>query len=197
MILRRTAVLAAMLIALTLCATNAAKATLLAYEGFNYPDGTPISGQSGGFGWAGAWATGSAGNLLGTNVAAGLSYTDLAGQSLMTTNGSLVVGNPAGPTSTTATPNRTLSSTLVRGHLLDQLSLPAAEFQSGDAAVFAAGQSGPVCGQRRKRGYRRAEHQRHGQQCFFRLGQRDYAQRQCALFKHPIVPSAPALLILS
>ena len=80
-------------------------------KGLITPDGTPISGQSGGFGWAGAWATGSAGNLLGTNVAAGLSYTDLAGQSLLTTNGSLVVGNPAGPTSTTATPNRTLSST--------------------------------------------------------------------------------------
>jgi hypothetical protein len=112
---RRTGIFAVILTALLLCAANAAKATLLAYEGFNYPAGTPISGQSGGFGWAGTWATGSAGNLLGTNVAGGLSYTDLAGQSLMTTNGSLVVGNPAGPTATTATPNRTLSSTLAGG----------------------------------------------------------------------------------
>ncbi|MGA2789013.1 MAG: immunoglobulin domain-containing protein, partial [Verrucomicrobiota bacterium] len=115
MTLRSTTIFAAVITALVLCTTNRAKATLLAYEGFNYPAGTGISGQSGGFGWAGAWATGGAGNLLGTNVAAGLSYTDLAGQSLMTTNGSLVVGNPAGPTATTATPNRTLSSTLAGG----------------------------------------------------------------------------------
>ena len=108
----RTGIFTVILTVLVLYTTNAAKATLLAYEGFDYTAGTTVAGQSGGSGWASAWATGSTGNLMGTNVAGNLSYTDVNGLSLVTAGGSLVVGNPAGPATTTATPNRTLSSTL-------------------------------------------------------------------------------------
>ncbi len=90
-------------------------ATPIAYDGFDYPAGTTVSGQSGGFGWADVWADGSAANSMGTNTAASLSYMDANGRSLQTSGGSVIVGNPIGTTSTTATPNRTLSTTLNNG----------------------------------------------------------------------------------
>jgi hypothetical protein len=100
---RRTGIFAVMLITLVLCATNAAKATLLVYEGFNY--GSAISnivslsagqGGTGGdsFGWAAPW---NGNNTSGsTNSATGLSYTDLAGNTLQTDPGSLTIGCPIG-----------------------------------------------------------------------------------------------------
>lgn len=92
-----------------------ALASLLAYDGFDYTPGTTIGGQSGGSGWGSAWAVGGAGNFLGTNVAGNLNYTDVNGQSLQTTGGSLVVGNPNGTSATTAQPNRTLTGSLASG----------------------------------------------------------------------------------
>jgi hypothetical protein len=95
--------------------TGKAGAVPTAFEEFDYDAGTSIGGQSGGSGWPAAWATGSAGNFLATNVAMNLNYTDADGKSLVTGGGSLVVGNPNGTTATTATPNRTLSGTLGGG----------------------------------------------------------------------------------
>jgi hypothetical protein len=89
-------------------------ASLLAYEGFDYPNGTTIAGQSGGAGWTNAWATGG-GTFMGTNTAGSLSYTDASGHSLQTSGGSLVVGNPAGSSGTHATPNRPLNINLSGG----------------------------------------------------------------------------------
>jgi hypothetical protein len=40
------------------CSPTAARADLIAYEGFNYPVGTNLNGQNGGSGFAGAWAPG-------------------------------------------------------------------------------------------------------------------------------------------
>src|SRR5438552_18986585 len=44
-----------LLIALTIHAGNSAHGALLAYEGFDYPDGSSIDGQNGGLGWTNAW----------------------------------------------------------------------------------------------------------------------------------------------
>lgn len=89
--------------ALVLGATNAAKATLMIYEGFNY--GSAISnivslsagqGGAGGdsFGWAAPW---NGNNTSGsTNSTTGLSYSDLAGNTLQTDPGSLIIGCPVG-----------------------------------------------------------------------------------------------------
>lgn len=48
---------AALIAVAMLAFTAAARAQLLAYEGFNYPAGTKLNGQGTGFGWAGAWQT--------------------------------------------------------------------------------------------------------------------------------------------
>jgi hypothetical protein len=95
--------------------TNGALAALIVYEGFNYTSGTTVSGQNGGDGWTNAWTGGAAGNFIGTNVAGSLTYTDINGVSLQTNGGSLVVGNPAGNSTTTATPNRVLNNNLSGG----------------------------------------------------------------------------------
>ncbi len=92
-----------------------AGATLLAYEGFNYTAGTTVAGQTGGTGWTNAWAVGGAGNFIGTNTAAGLTYTDANSNALQTLGGSVIVGNPVGTTATTATPNRVLNNNLSGG----------------------------------------------------------------------------------
>jgi len=87
-------------------------AALLAYEGFNYPPGTSIAGQGGDSLWTSAW---TAGFGLGTNHATGLTYTDMNGHTLLTSGGSMVVGNPDGPTSSLAIPNRALNNNLSGG----------------------------------------------------------------------------------
>src|SRR4051812_32914684 len=53
-------------------------------ESFNYPSGTQLPGQTGGAGWAGAWATGT-----NTNYSVGAALTAPAG--LLTAGGSLNV----------------------------------------------------------------------------------------------------------
>lgn len=90
-------------------------ATLLYYEGFNYTPGTSIATNNGGSGWTNAWTAGSAGNLLGTNTAGSLAYTDAGNNTLQTSGGSVIVGNPVSTTATTATPNRVMNYNLSGG----------------------------------------------------------------------------------
>jgi hypothetical protein len=93
--------------------TTSARAQLQYYEGFDYPGsvGATVSGLNGGSGtWQAAWTTGS-GAFLGTNIAGGLTYMDGTGHQLATDPDSikLAVGvPPPNPTSTTASPNRTM-----------------------------------------------------------------------------------------
>ncbi len=100
---RRTGFFAVTLTALVLYTASPAKATLMAYEGFYY--GSAVSnivslsagqGGAGGdsFGWAAPW---NGNNTSGsTNSTTGLSYTDLAGNTLQTDPGSLIIGCPVG-----------------------------------------------------------------------------------------------------
>src|SRR5262245_8548891 len=100
-----------LIIVLTAFASSSARATLLAYEGFNYTAGdsltnTSAQGNFGSFGWGGRWA--SAPLALATNAAASLSYVDSAGNTLVTNGGSVVVGVPAGTTAN-AQPSRSFN----------------------------------------------------------------------------------------
>jgi len=98
-----------------LCLSQNSRATLIAYEGFDYTPGTGIGGQTGGVGFTNAWSTAS-GSVLGTNVAGSLLYTDINGLTLQTNGGSLVIGNPGPSTTTaTATPNRVMNANLSSG----------------------------------------------------------------------------------
>lgn len=51
--------------------------SLIAYEGFDYPNNTNIANQSGGIGWAGNWEAGFYGNSTMIVNSSGLSYTGL------------------------------------------------------------------------------------------------------------------------
>lgn len=106
-------VLAGVLLVLALAQPS--RATLVAYEGFDYPPGVTVAGLAGGVGWTNPWTAGATANYLATNTPGSLLYTDANGLSLQTNGGSLVVGNPAGTTATTATPNRVLDFNLSRG----------------------------------------------------------------------------------
>jgi pectate lyase len=87
-------------------------AALYAYEGFNYPPNTSVANQGGGTGWGATWGNASdPASALATNVASGLSYGNGAIQ-LATSGGGLIVGNPSGPSGTTAQIQRQLSKTL-------------------------------------------------------------------------------------
>lgn len=92
------------------------QAALIAYEGFDYAPGTSVAGLNGGIGWTNAWSVGNTANFMGTNVVASLSYSDPNNNALQTFGGSVIVGNPAGTTSTTATPNRLLPVNLSGGY---------------------------------------------------------------------------------
>jgi hypothetical protein len=99
------------LAALLVCSTNAARAALLAYEGFNYPAGTGLTNASDAsagdsFGWAWRWA--GANVPLATNISGSLGYTDPQGNSLATDGGSVIIGNLAGST-INAQPSRSLA----------------------------------------------------------------------------------------
>jgi hypothetical protein len=61
--------------------------TLFAYDGFNYGLGAALAGQSGGSGWAGAWASNA--GTGGAAIVSGLEYTDTAGQVLPTAGGAI------------------------------------------------------------------------------------------------------------
>jgi hypothetical protein len=97
---------------LGLSAQVSVQAQLLAYEDFNYPAGTTVSGLSGSspdsFGWANPWATSGSGVFFGTNTPGSLSYSDLNSHTLNGNAGSLIVGTYPAPPNTTATPNRNL-----------------------------------------------------------------------------------------
>lgn len=97
--------------AVSFTAALSARAQIIAYDGFNYPDLSGISTQTGGdsTGWAYAWASSTAGSKIGTNVASGLTYGGLT-----TDGGALQVGmpQPGVGTATAASPQRTLTDTL-------------------------------------------------------------------------------------
>jgi hypothetical protein len=84
-------------------------AALLSYEGFDYPSGSAIVGQSGGFGFSQAWQpNGSVGVL--TNQGYSLSYTDPQGNRLVTVGGSLFLqGSITNSPDVATQPNRLLS----------------------------------------------------------------------------------------
>ena len=77
-----------LLIALMILAGNSAHGALLAYEGFDYLDGSSIDGQNSGLGWTNAWYDPLA-VFPSTNVAGSLTYTDQSGNKLITTGNKL------------------------------------------------------------------------------------------------------------
>ena len=90
-------------LALHLMVSGSVHAALIAYEGFDYPDGTDISasGANGGSGWITPWGVNSAGTTIAgntpgdTNYAGSMSYVDTAGNTLVTTGGrSFYTGQP-------------------------------------------------------------------------------------------------------
>src|SRR5678816_384437 len=95
-----------LLIVLTIHAGNSAHGALLAYEGFDYPDGSDITGQNGGLGWTNAWYEIAA--FPSTNVAGSLTYTDPSGNKLTTTGNKLRNSGDA-TASNTSQPSRTLA----------------------------------------------------------------------------------------
>jgi hypothetical protein len=119
---RRNGIFAVILTALVLCTTNAAKATLLVYEGFNYTAGTGLTNASDvagdSFGWAWRWA--GANVPMATNVLDSLGYTDPLGNSLATDGESVVVGNLAGST-VNAQPSRSIAVGTLNGNIYSGL----------------------------------------------------------------------------
>ncbi len=97
--------LAALALALGLAAAPSASSAPIVYEGFDYGAGSQLFGLNGGTGWATPWSATSA--ALATNVSGGLSYGALA-----VTGGGVVMGNPEGSTSTTASSQRLLPDTM-------------------------------------------------------------------------------------
>ena len=85
---------------------NSAHGALLAYEGFDYPDGSDITGQNGGLGWTNAWYEIAA--FPSTSVAGSLTYTDQSGNKLITTGNKLRNSGDA-TASNTSQPSRTLA----------------------------------------------------------------------------------------
>lgn len=99
-------------------------AVLMAYEGFNYPVGDSLTnasaqGGDGSFGWAGRWC--GANVPMATNVAGSLSYTDAAGNSLVTSGNSVVIGAPAG-TTINAQPSRSFDFGTLVGNIYTGLT---------------------------------------------------------------------------
>jgi hypothetical protein len=93
------------------CFPQHSSATLLVYEGFNYPAGENVTNSSAvspgnSFGWAGRWT--AANSSLSTNFAGNLGYDDGNGHSLATDGGRLVIGVPAGTTGN-AQPSRSFN----------------------------------------------------------------------------------------
>ena len=85
---------------------------LVAYEGFNYALNTSVANQGGGIGWGATWGTATdPASALATNNANGLTYGNGTVQ-LVTSGGSVIVGNPAGTAATTAQIQRRLPNTL-------------------------------------------------------------------------------------
>src|SRR5436190_17558022 len=77
------------------------RAQLISYDGFNYTPGTDlvsqsIAGPGDSFGWAAPW--GGANTPITTNVAGSLGYIDSVGNVLQTDGGRVIIGSPAGTT---------------------------------------------------------------------------------------------------
>ena len=75
--------LARLAAAAVLLSGTAAQAALLSYEGFDYGSAQSLAQADGGFGWAGPWTGHTSHAAL--DDGAGLSYTDAAGNALLTT----------------------------------------------------------------------------------------------------------------
>ena len=86
------------------------EAALLCYEGFNYPAGDSIVGKTGGSGFSAGWILNGGGGVS-TNLANSLSYRDVAGNTLVTSGGSLFLQGATvdSPSSLAAQPSRTFS----------------------------------------------------------------------------------------
>lgn len=85
-------------------ALSEVSAALIAYEGFDYADGSAVTGQSGGTGWLNPWQVNST-PAGGAVVQAGsLGYTDSHGNALVTSGNSSLYNGAGG----TAQPNRDL-----------------------------------------------------------------------------------------
>lgn len=100
----------ALSVAASLVTALSLNAQLIAYDGFNYPDGTRLDGSTagqgnGGFGWGANWSVANA----ATNTSAGLSYNN--GAALPTTSGGAVLGYYPGGTAITADAQRMLPAT--------------------------------------------------------------------------------------
>ena len=84
----------AMIAGILITATPAARASLMAYEGFNYATGGGnLTGQNGGFGWSGGWqgVNNGASDVQATSLSAGANapsgYDSLStGKSVLTPN---------------------------------------------------------------------------------------------------------------
>jgi hypothetical protein len=122
-------------VAVTIAAAISAHASLAGYDGFGYTgigngtltnasgltyvDATTSGGGS--FGFAGRWTTVAAGTVSYNTT--GLGYTDLYGNSLITSGGSAIIGSPLG-----ATASSQASRTMAIGSILSG---------SGTSAVYA------------------------------------------------------------
>jgi hypothetical protein len=100
--------------------SQSAKATLFAYEGFDYGVGN-LAGQSGGSGWSAAWAQ-NGGNVANSQViGSSFSFMDSLGNTLVTsgnrawmTGDGSATGDNIGGANSSASPLRTL--TTIRGN---------------------------------------------------------------------------------
>jgi hypothetical protein len=103
--MKRTIVVLASIVLLS--SPRKVTATIIAYEGFNYPDGSDIVGQNGGTGWANEWNTNAPNSAGGSSfvLAGSLAYTDSLGNALTTSGGKCLNSGTNGASQ----PGRTLS----------------------------------------------------------------------------------------
>ena len=103
--------------AVSLAGLTSARATLLAYEGFDYTANATFTGLSGGSGWSTAWALNGGNTLNSVTLAGSFTYTDINGYSLVTSgnrahvtgDGSALGDNLPGGTAAGAQPLRSLN----------------------------------------------------------------------------------------
>jgi hypothetical protein len=123
MIPRKVGIFIVTLITLLFGAAHPVRAALRVYEGFNYTANTGLTNASDAsagdsYGWAWRWTGANA--PLATNITGSLGYTDLAGNSLATDGGSVIVGNLAGST-INAQPSRSIAIGTLNGNIYSGL----------------------------------------------------------------------------